>query len=77
MTEAEKDFMEVHSLIMAWRGKESQRVPSEDITRIFNIYNKVTGSREYSKSCGGCRQRVWSRLGAWYDSNKQNYEHLT
>lgn len=77
MTEAEKDFMEVHSLMLAWRGKENQRVPAEDITRIFNIYNKVTGSREYSKSCGGCRQRVWSRLQQWYDSNKQNYEHLT
>lgn len=77
MTDLEKDFMEVHSLMLTWRGKEGHRVPAEDITRIFNIYNKVTGSREYSKACGGCRQRVWNGLKNWYDKNKQNYEHLT
>jgi hypothetical protein len=76
MTEQEQDFLEVHSLMIAWRGKENQRVPAEDVRRIFNIQNKVTGIMEYSVSCAGCRQRVWNRLKEWYDANKETYKHL-
>jgi hypothetical protein len=76
MTEKEKDFLEVHSLMITWRGKEGHRVPSEDVRRIFNVQNKVTGVMEYSVSCSSCRARTWNRLKEWYDSNKETYKHL-
>jgi hypothetical protein len=76
MTEQEQDFLEVHSLIITWRGRESFRVPAEDVRRIFNIHNKVTGYTEYSVSCSSCRARTWNRLCEWYDGNKQTYKHL-
>lgn len=77
MNEEEKDFLEVHSLMLSWRGKEGHRVPADEITRIFNIHNKVTGVLEYSKSCTACRARTWGRLKDWYDANKEKYKHLT
>ena len=76
MTEAEKDFKEVHELMIKWRGKEGRRVPSEDVRAIFNIHNKVTGIMEYSVGCSGCRSRTWTRLKEWYDANKERYKHL-
>lgn len=76
MTEQEQDFLEVHSLILAWRGKENYRVPAEDVRRIFNVHNKVTGHMEYSVSCSSCRARTWTRLKEWYDANLETYKHL-
>jgi hypothetical protein len=62
MTESEQDFLEVHSLMLEWRGKENYRVPAEAVRRIFNAHNKVTGHLEFSVSCAGCRSRTWQRL---------------
>jgi hypothetical protein len=68
-----ENFKEVHSLMESWRGKENHNVPAEEITRMFNIYNKIMGTREYSKSCGSCRAKVWTGLKNWYDNNKSKY----
>lgn len=76
MSEDERDFMEVHDLMLRWRGKEGHRVPSEDVRRIFNLNNKLTGVIEYTVSCSSCRMRTWNRLKGWYDSNLEKYKHL-
>jgi hypothetical protein len=76
MNDKEKDFLEVYNLMLSWRGKENRRVPAEDVRRIFNIHNKVTGINEYSVSCTSCRQRTWNRLKDWYDANKEQYKYL-
>lgn len=76
MTESEQDFLEVHSLMLEWRGKENYRVPPESVRRIFNAHNKVTGHLEYSVSCSSCRSRTWTRLKEWYDANLETYKHL-
>lgn len=76
MDENEKDFLEVNDLMNKWRGRENYRVPPEDVRRIFNVHNKVTGVNEYSVSCTSCRQRTWTRLKQWYDDNKEQYKHL-
>lgn len=73
MTEIE-NFQALHHLILDWRGKEDYRVPAHIITEMFNVHNRIFMDKpEYSKSCGGCRQRVWNRLKTHYDENKHNY----
>ena len=71
----EKDiFLELEPLMLHWIGREYERVPAETITQLFNIHNRIFQDRpEYSKSCGGCRQRVWSKLVTWYDIKKGEY----
>lgn len=70
----DENFSKLHGLVQAWEGKEDQRVPADVITEMFNVHNQIfPNNREYSKSCGGCRQRVWNRLKAHYHSNKQSY----
>jgi len=73
MTELE-NFQLIHRLVQDWEGKEDHRVPAHIITEMFNAHNMAfPNNREYSKSCGGCRQRVWNRLKAYYHENKQSF----
>lgn len=70
----EEDFIKIHCLVNDWNGKEDQNVPAHIITEIFTMHNKVFWERpEYSKGCGGCRQRVWNKLKTWYFENKHLY----
>lgn len=69
-----QDFIQIECLVNDWNGKEDQRVPADVITIIFNMHNVVFWeNREYSKSCGGCRQRVWNKLKTWYFENRDLY----
>lgn len=67
-------FMSAHNLVENWQGKENQRIPAEVITEIFTTHNRIFPDKpEYSKACGGCRQRTWNRLKTWYHENKHLY----
>lgn len=73
MTDLE-NFQHLDRLVKDWEGKEEQRVPAHIITEMFNVHNYFfPNNREYSKGCGGCRQRVWNRLKAHYHANKHNF----
>ena len=68
-------FMMAHHLVVEWEGKENYNVPAHIISDIFSVHNKIFLDKpEYSKGCGGCRQRVWSRLKTYYHENKHLYE---
>lgn len=66
-------FVRLHNLVQEWEGKENQRIPGHVITEIFNVHNSIFDNKEYSKGCGGCRQRVWTRLKNYYHENKQQF----
>lgn len=67
-------FMRAHNLVQEWEGKENSNVPADVITEIFSTHNKIYPDKpEYSKGCGGCRQRTWNRLKSWYHENKHLY----
>ena len=67
-------FMRLHSLVKEWEGKENYRVPPEVITEMFNVHNQLFPDKpEYSKGCGGCRERLWNRLKAHYHAEKLKY----
>ena len=71
----EKDlFFQLDPIMQRWLGREYERVPAETITEIFNIHNRIFLDKpEHSKACGGCRQRVWSRLTTWWSEKKDLY----
>lgn len=67
-------FLEAHGLVLDWKGKENQNVPAEVISHIFSVHNRIFPHMpEYSKGCGGCRERVWRRLKDWHEENKHLY----
>lgn len=71
---SEEIFIEARNLVVEWEGKENYNVPAHVITQIFSTHNKIFPDKpEYSKGCGGCRQRTWNRLKSWYHENKQLY----
>lgn len=71
---SEEIFIEARNLVVEWEGKENYNVPAHVITQIFSTHNKIFPDKpEYSKGCGGCRQRTWNRLKSWYHENKQHY----
>jgi len=66
MRDEKELFGRVDGLMQLLVGKEGHRHPAETITIMFNLYNEVFGAREYSKSCGGCRERVYKGLKQWW-----------
>ena len=63
-------FDEVDELMQSLIGRENHNHNAEVITRLFNLHNKVYFDRqEHSRSCGGCRQRVYNRLKTWWIEN--------
>ena len=71
-------FLRAQVLVSEWEGKENQNVPAHIITEIFNVHNEaLPHAREYSKGCGGCRQRVWNAVKEWYHTNKHLYSDET
>lgn len=70
-----EDYIQIKCLVNDWHGKENSRVPADVITLIFNMHNKVFWeNKEYSKGCGGCRERVWNKLKTWYFTNQEEYD---
>jgi hypothetical protein len=67
-----EQFDQLHSLVTEWRGKEGHNVPAHVISEMFTL-NNLEFPHEYSKSCGGCRQRVWTNLKNFYDAHKSNF----
>ena len=67
-------FMKAHFLVSDWEGKENYNIPAHVISDIFTTHNQIFPDKpEYSKGCGGCRQRTWARLKTWYHENKHLY----
>lgn len=63
-------FQEVDNLMQQLIGRENHNHNASVITELFNLHNKVYMDRpEYSRSCGGCRQRVYERLKTWWQDN--------
>jgi hypothetical protein len=57
---------ELNSIMQRVYGKENHSHPAEVITVLFTTHNNLAKENgwplEYSRSCGGCRQRVYARL---------------
>ena len=68
MRDEKELFNRVNELMQHFVGKENHRHNAEMITKLFNIYNEVFSTREYSKSCGACRERVYKGLKQWWES---------
>ena len=52
-------------------GKENRNHSGETITTLFNFHNSIyVLNKEWTKSCSGCRERVWGRLMMYYDEVK-------
>jgi hypothetical protein len=64
-----EQFQRVDALMQTLVGRESHNHNPEVITHLFNLYNEVFLAREYSKSCGGCRERVYKGLKQWWIDN--------
>ena len=62
-------FNRVDALMQNLVGKEGHNHPAETITILFNLYNETFATREYSKSCGSCRERVYNGLKRWWQDN--------
>ena len=68
-------FLKAHHLVQEWEGKENYNVPAHIISDIFSVHNQIFLDKpEYSKGCGGCRQRVWARVKTYYHENKHLYD---
>ncbi len=68
-------FERLSRIVNEWLGKENYRVPAHSIGEMFNIHNEIfPNNLEYSTSCGGCRQRVWTKIKNTYLENKHLYE---
>ena len=64
----------IEELVLEWTGKENRVVPANVVTEMFNAHNKShPNQQEHSRSCGGCRSRVWLRLKNYYAENKHLY----
>lgn len=63
-------FNQVDTLMKSLVGKENHNHNSSVITELFTLHNRVYMDKpEYSKSCSGCRARVYQRLKSWWESN--------
>jgi sulfur transfer protein SufE len=75
---SEEIFLKAKALVNDWEGKENWNVPAHVITEMFNTHNQIwPDKRENSKSCSGCRARVWSKIKDWYHGNKHLYNSET
>jgi len=68
----QEQFNQLHTLVTYWKGREYENVPAHVISEMFML-NNLEFPHEYSKSCGGCRQRVWNNLLNFYDGNKTRF----
>jgi len=69
-----EDFAILQGLINDFEGKEDSRCPAHRVTEMFNLHNRIWRfNQEYSKSCCGCRARIWAKLKDWYHNNKGKY----
>lgn len=73
MSEEEKLFNRVNSLMSIVYGKENHNHKPEIIRELFNLHNEIFEAKEYSVSCGGCRMRVYNKVKEWWHSKKQIY----
>ena len=65
-------FNRVDALMSSLAGKENHNHNASVIRELFNLHNEVyPDNLEFSTSCGGCRQRVYTRLKGWWLENKQ------
>lgn len=66
-----EDFKKIDELMSALNGREYERQSSETIKLLFELHNKTfPNNKEYSTTCGGCRQRVYNRLKDYWLKNK-------
>lgn len=61
------DFDRLEAIVQKLMGNENKRQDAATITELFNVHNSIfPNNLEFSKSCGGCRQRVWNRVKNYY-----------
>ncbi len=71
----ETDIPSFLEFVDSLRGKEYANHDVSTITKLFNWHNKIfVMNMEHSKSCGGCRTRVWARLKNYADGIINNTE---
>ena len=64
-------FKEFHELMTFLQGKEMHNHPADVISKLFMLHNLVF-PHEYSKSCSGCRARVYNRCKNYWNENREN-----
>lgn len=42
---------------------------TDQMDKLYFIYNKIYGMNETNKACGGCRERIWKGLQRYYSEN--------
>lgn len=64
----EEQVLQVKDLLEQLEGKF--KITNEQTNKLFYLHNLFfPNTPEYSKSCGGCRLRVYNRLKRWYNEN--------
>jgi len=71
---SKEDYGKINNIMTYLKGKESHNHDASIITDLFNAHNLAFPQNpEYSKSCGGCRVRVYNRLTTYSNETKQQY----
>ena len=66
-------FNRVDQMMLSLVGKENHNHNAQIIRELFNLHNECYPQNlEFSTSCGGCRQRVYTKLKQWWVDNKQS-----
>lgn len=69
-----EEYKRINDIMTYLQGKEGHNHDAEIITQLFNAHNLAyPNNPEYSKSCGGCRERVYNRLVTYWNETKMNY----
>lgn len=67
-------YDKIHEIMSYLQGKASQNHNADIITQLFTAHNYAfPNNPEYSKSCGGCRTRVYNRLLTYWQDTKHTY----
>ena len=71
---SKEDYEKVHGIMTTLIGHETRNHPAEVITTLYSVHNMCfPNNPEYSKSCGGCRTRVYNRMVSYYNETKHLY----
>lgn len=65
-------FDMLHSWILKYAHLNMPQVEPHEVSEMFVIHN-LEFPHEYSKSCGGCRERVWKNLQNFYHDHKTRF----
>lgn len=70
----QEQYDKIQSIMSYLQGKDSHNHEAHIITELFMAHNMAfPNNPEYSKSCGGCRVRVYNRMKTYWSETKHLY----